>query len=147
MNHLSKVIAQTSLLALPLLIHCLPVMAETPDAGQAAASGQIDSEARNDNSTSFLPVWRLLSQEQKQQFVSGYLHGWQDAAIVIGIAISYVRENPGNAVEGLKKIQAIYNLSSLKPDTTTQAIDEFYSNPANSRAPLSMAITAARNKR
>ena len=95
---------------------------------------------------SFLPVWKLLSNDQKQEFVAGYIQGWHDAAMVTDIAITYIKQNPRDAINGLERIKSVYDLSAVKPDAVVQAIDEFYSNPENGAAPLSLAITSARNR-
>ena len=95
----------------------------------------------------FLPTWKLLNTQEKQQFVSGYTKGWKDAAQVIDIAISYVEQNPEKAVEGLKSLREVYELGDIRPDTLVQEIDAFYSDPENSKANLSKAVTAAKNRR
>ena len=110
------------------------------------SSPQLVSDSESATPASFLPVWRLLSQEQKHQFVAGYLKGWQDAATVTDIAISYIRQNPSAALEGMMKIRAVYDLSELKPEVVVETLDRFYANPDNRNASLSVAITAARNK-
>ena len=98
------------------------------------------------DSSGFVSTWRLLKHEQKDQFVAGYLHGWQDAAKVTDIAIQFVEENPEKAVEGLVKIKQLYKIKGVKAAELVKEIDDFYSDPANAGAPLSMAVTAARNR-
>ena len=94
-------------------------------------------------SDTFLPTWRLLSVEQKQQFISGYLFGWRDAARITRIAAEYVRENPQKGLESLENIQSLYHFSDIKPAVMVSAIDTFYAEPKNNNASLFMAITAA----
>jgi len=94
--------------------------------------------------TSFLPVWKLMSRTEKQQFIAGYIWGWKDAAKVIEIAISYIKDNPREAVEGLERIKALYSRPELKPGPLVEAIDRFYADPANHGAALSRAISAVR---
>lgn len=94
----------------------------------------------------FLPTWKLLNQQEKQQFIAGYLHGWQDAAKVTDIAISYVRDNPGKAVEGLQSIRSVYDVGELRPADITDQIDRFFKDSANTTASLSKAISFARSQ-
>jgi hypothetical protein len=107
-------------------------------------SNALISWANSSNTDSFAPTWKLLHTAEKQQFLSGYLYGWRDAAKVIDVAISYVHANPERAVEGLQGIKSLYNLSGLKPTQLVDSIDQFYTDPENQSAPLSAAITAAR---
>jgi len=93
---------------------------------------------------SFLPTWKLLNSESKQQFISGYIQGWRDAQRVTEIATSYVKENPSKALDGLQKIQSLYDLGGIKPETMVKAIDAFYSSTENRRATLSQAVNAAK---
>src|SRR5262245_7133347 len=67
------------------------------------------------SAASFLPIWKLLSPAEKQQFVAGYVQGWADAARVTDIAIDYVREHPQEAISGLEHIRALYRIQNLKP--------------------------------
>ena len=94
----------------------------------------------------FLPVWRLLTNKEKQHFVAGYIRGWQDAAKVTDIAIDYVKENPKDAVEGLQKLKALYDLSAISPDSLTRQIDAFYADPTHASAGLSVAVTSAKRQ-
>ena len=94
----------------------------------------------------FLPTWKLLNQEQKVQFVAGYLYGWTDARRVIDVALDYVRQNPKDAVSGLEKIRALYDMGGLKADTVAREIDSFYSDSQTKEASLSQAITAVRSR-
>ncbi|MBX7145621.1 MAG: hypothetical protein K1X79_14310 [Oligoflexia bacterium] len=93
---------------------------------------------------SFLPIWKLLNNQEKQQFISGYLHGWQDAAKVTDIAIGYVRENPQKAVEGLQSIRSVYEVGDLRPADIAQQIERFFADSSNKDASLSKAISFAR---
>ena len=96
------------------------------------------------DSDSFLPTWKLLNHQEKQHFVSGYIYGWKDAYNVTDIAIQYIKENPKTAVESLEKLKMLYNMEHVKPDQLVGALDNFYSDPDNSAATLSMAVSAAR---
>ena len=116
-------------------------------ANPVSTMAQDTPEETIQNSSSFFPVWRLLSSDEKRQFVAGYLKGWQDAATVTDIVITYIREHPENTIDGLQRIRQIYDLNNLKPDIAATAIDEFYANPENQNAALSVAVTAARNAR
>jgi hypothetical protein len=95
----------------------------------------------------FQPVWDLLNRQEKQQFISGYLFGMRDAATMTGVLDDFVRDNPNSARESVQRIKGIYeDMASGKPDALTREIDAFYKNPRNRQAPLSRAITAARNQ-
>ncbi len=95
---------------------------------------------------SFLPTWKLLNPQEKQLFISGYLHGWKDAARVTELVQQHVTEHPEQTLKSLRTIRSIYDLGgkntrSLGP--LVKGIDEFYANPDNARAALSRAITAS----
>ncbi len=101
-------------------------------------------EHENTTSSAFLPTWRLLANEQKQQFIAGYLQGFSDAAKLTNIAIGFIDENPGKARETLEQLQRIYDSSGLTPSEIVEYVDKFYSDPDNKAAGLSVAVSAAR---
>ncbi|MBX7138337.1 MAG: hypothetical protein K1X83_10160 [Oligoflexia bacterium] len=111
----------------------------------ALAASVAAADSRTDTEPSFLPTWKLLNTQEKQQFIAGYLKGWQDAEKVTSIAIEYVRDNPDKAVDGLEKIKSVYNLSGLNPDLLIRSLDAFYSEPENNSASLSKAVSAVKN--
>ena len=102
------------------------------------------NEEFKDDERSFSPIWKLMNSEQKQQFISGYIQGWKDAARVTDIAISYIRSNPDKAIDSLQGVKQLYALGRLNPSLLTAEIDEFFADPANSSASLSRAITASK---
>ncbi len=104
---------------------------------------QIAAEVKSD---SFSPTWKLLSAEEKGQFISGYIQGWKDAATVTDIAIDYVEKNPAEAVGGLKKVKVLYDMEGIDPSVAVSFIDSFYANPDNSKAPLSKAVSFAKGQ-
>ena len=103
-------------------------------------------QAVEEDGTPFLPTWKLLPDEAKRQFVAGYLHGWSDAAKVTDIAIDYVTGNPDEALDGLKRLKQLYNISGVQAEQLSEGISQFYTDPENAGAPLSKAVTAARNR-
>jgi len=123
------------------LIACADAAPAQPQNPPAVTGNDINAPS------SFLPIWKLLSRPEKLQFIAGYIQGWRDAAKVTDIAISFVRENPQQAVEGMERVRALYELSDLKPDLVVNQLDQFYADPDNRQAPLSRAISAARNNR
>lgn len=102
------------------------------------------SDCRADGSDAFFPTWKLLSNQEKQHFVSGYVQGWMDAQKVTNIAIEFIKENPNKAVESLESIRKLYDVSLLKPEGLVREIDRFYSRGENKNASLSMAVTASK---
>lgn len=92
----------------------------------------------------FLPTWKLLKNEEKRQFIAGYMYGWRDAARVTDVAIEFVKSNPEQAVEGLEKVKSMYDLSRLRADTVTSELDRFFGDSGNKEATLSQAVTAVR---
>lgn len=94
----------------------------------------------------FLPTWKLLSPEAKEQFIAGYLQGWRDAEKVTDIATQYVKENPQKALEGLEKIRALYDMSAYKSSAIVEHIDLFYKDPSNASSSLSKAVSGARQR-
>jgi hypothetical protein len=95
---------------------------------------------------SFLPTWKLLNTQEKQHFIAGYIHGWNDAARVTDVAIDFVRDNPGKAIDTLQKVKSVYDMQSVKPDALARAIDQFYADPDNAEAPLTRAISGVRER-
>ena len=89
------------------------------------------------------PVWKLLTRDQKMQFVAGYVQGWKDASKVTDIAIGFVRENPSQAVSGLERLKSLYDLSDVSPSLITTQLDSFFSKAENQSASLSYAISAS----
>ena len=102
--------------------------------------------AHCEEQASFLPTWKLLSPEAKEQFIAGYLQGWKDAEQVTIIATQYVKENPQKALEGLEKIRALYDMSSLTSSAIAKEIDQFYQNPSNGSAGLAKAVSVAKQR-
>jgi hypothetical protein len=100
--------------------------------------------ADDDREPSFLPTWKLLNKEGKQQFIAGYLKGWHAASRVNKLATEYIRKNPSTAVASLESLTSVYDVSSIPPDTLVTLVDQFYSDPANGAAGLSVAVTSAR---
>lgn len=98
-----------------------------------------------EDSSSFYPTWKLLGSKEKEQFVAGYIQGWKDAAQVTDIAISFVQDNPGKAVEGLEQVKGLYDVRDIRPGLLAGAIDDFYSRPENQGAALSLAVSAAKS--
>ncbi|MCB0318565.1 MAG: hypothetical protein KDD56_07395 [Bdellovibrionales bacterium] len=94
----------------------------------------------------FLPTWKMLNSQEKQYFISGYLHAWQDASEVTDIAISFIKDNPKKAVESMESIKGLYNVSGINPITLAARIDEFFTNPENKDASLSRAVSFAKNR-
>ena len=97
--------------------------------------------------SSFLPVWQMMNREQKEQFVAGYIQGMKDAAKMTEVLSAFVKDNPASAGDSLQRLKGIYlNLGDARSDSLTHEIDTFYASPKNKEAPLSRAITGARNK-
>lgn len=120
-------------------------VAHAEEASSPSTQNATSPEAPRARSEAFYPVWRLLTQEQKLQFVAGYVHGWRDASRVLDIAIGYVQENPERAVDGMRKLSSLYNLSDIAPSIVVTQIDRFFSQPDNREASLSYALSAARS--
>lgn len=120
----------------PFVCHTLPLVPPLVSIAEAES---------DEGSDAFLPTWKLLTNEQKQQFIAGYLYAWKDAARVTDVAIGFVKENPKEAVNGLEKIKSLYDLSILSPAGAVQQLDTFFSEPSHSKASLSVAITAVKN--
>ncbi|MBN8548722.1 MAG: hypothetical protein J0M12_05365 [Deltaproteobacteria bacterium] len=97
-----------------------------------------------DEKASFLPTWKLLNPQEKQQFMAGYLYGWRDAAKVTDIAISYIKENPQKAVEGLESVRALYDVSRFNSSAIAHEVDTFFQDSDNHDASLTAAISFAK---
>ncbi len=107
----------------------------------------LTSRAASADGGSFEPVWRLLTREQKQQFVAGYLNGMRDAAKMTDLLQDIVKQNPESASGSLDRLAQIYQgVGRSSPDSIVAGIETFYADPANSGAQLSAAITAAQQK-
>lgn len=94
----------------------------------------------------FLPTWKLLNNEAKEQFIAGYLQGWKDAGDVTDVVKEYVKENPQKAIEGLDQIKQLYDVSSVRPSQIVALIDEYFKEPGNGNASLSRAVSAAKQQ-
>ncbi|MFM1847054.1 MAG: hypothetical protein RL417_528 [Pseudomonadota bacterium] len=94
----------------------------------------------------FLPTWKLLNSEQKQQFIAGYLFGWNDAAQITSIVAGFVKENPEQAQRGLEKLQSLYDVGDLKPGAIAREVDNFFNDPSNTAAGLSRAVSFAKER-
>ena len=92
----------------------------------------------------FYPNWKLLKQQEKTQFIAGYLQAWQDAHKIIGVLSDYVKENPDSANESLERIVKIYDFSTLRPDSIVREMDAYFSDSKNHKSSLAQAVTAAR---
>lgn len=92
----------------------------------------------------FAATWKLFHPEQKAEFVAGYMNGFKDAAAVTDIAISYLKENPNNAVEGLTKLKKVYDLSGISAHEMVAHLDRFFADPDNKDAGLSLGVTSVR---
>lgn len=110
----------------------------------ALSSSVARAESSEAPEASFSPTWKLLRNEAKQQFISGYLFGWRDAKKVTDIAIEYVKENPANAVNGLEKVRGIYDMEGLAAESMVRELDKFFSESEGKDATLSQAVTAVR---
>lgn len=95
---------------------------------------------------SFLPTWKLFNSQEKQHFIAGYIHGWSDAARVVDVAIDYVKDHPDKAIDTLQKVKGVYDMESITPDALSREIDKFYADPDHSDAPLTRAISSAREE-
>ncbi len=102
------------------------------------------SESSDAPEASFSPTWKLLRNDAKQQFISGYLFGWRDAKKVTDIAIEYVKENPANAVTGLERVRGIYDMEGLTAESVVKELDKFFAESDGKDATLSQAVTAVR---
>jgi hypothetical protein len=94
---------------------------------------------------SFLPTWKLMNNEAKQQFIAGYLFGWRDAGRVTDAAIEYAREHPSDAVNGLEKIRSMYDTAGLSSERVVGELDSFFASDGKD-ATLSQAITVVRRR-
>ena len=117
---------------LAALLICLPVT-PTP-----AIADEIHASA------SFLPIWRLMTPEQRQQFIAGYVYALGDAQKISNLALTLAEEDPQQAKEALQSLKRLYEPPHLKPDRLASAVDEFYADPDNQDAALSAALSAIR---
>lgn len=106
--------------------------------------GATEVEASPERSESFYPTWKLLSNEQKQQFIAGYVLALKDAARITDIALQYSQSDPSRAMESLQKIRSLFDIFETKPTVLVKEIDTYYTSPINRSATLSMAVNAAR---
>jgi len=129
-------------LAVSLLSFGTPLVALPKEMGIVGVA-----EAHADQG-SFEPVWRLLTREQKQQFVAGYLNGMRDAAKMTDLLQGLVKQNPESVTGSLDRLAQIYSdVGRASPDVMAEGIDRFYSDPVNYGAQLSAAITSAQSER
>ncbi len=146
-NHLLSAEPALGLRIAPLtLILTLSLFAFWPSLSLAQAGDTSeDPVPASSSGTPIYPVWKLLSFEQKANYLAGYVQGWKDASRVTDIAIEYVKQNPEEAVRGLEQLKGLYDLSDVSPSLMVSKIDSFLGEPSNRSAPLSLAISTARN--
>lgn len=112
--------------------HVTPSVDETPAAPHALPPAPFGS------------TWRLLTSDQKQQFVAGYLYGWRDSLKVSEVVLQFIRDNPTQAEKGMEKILSLYNVRNAGPELIVQELNSFFADPDNLNAPLSDALSVAR---
>ncbi|NBW40030.1 hypothetical protein EBR25_03395 [bacterium] len=98
-----------------------------------------------DNETSFYPIWKLLRQNEKRVFLSGYQKGIQDSRKVIQILREHIETNPESALTSLDRINQLYETADVPVESLLQELTVFYSEPENHNAPLSVAFSAAKS--
>ena len=107
-------------------------------------AGFFTSFAMADTSTeSFYPTWKLLTPDQKNQFIAGYLCALRDAEKITHVANEFSHENPEQALRTLHQLHKVFDSANVKPDVVVRGIDSFYSDPQNTSASLSKAVRAA----
>lgn len=92
----------------------------------------------------FHPTWKLLTPQQKSTFISGYLKAEEDARTVLQITHDYLETSPQDAQKTLEALLRVYRPSSASPTILAERIDKFYADPDNRQAPLSKALSAAK---
>ena len=94
---------------------------------------------------SLLPTWRLLSRQQKEQFVAGYLQGMREAEHITKLAIAGANEK--NLSETLSQLPSVYDVQGLAARDLVVEIDAFYKKPENRDKPMFAAVIEARRSR
>jgi hypothetical protein len=102
--------------------------------------------SETERASGFSPTWKALRSEEKQQFLAGYIWGWKDAAKVNDITVEYIEKNPQKALEGLRSIRSLYNMTDVKPEELSHLLDEYFANPENQQATLSAAVSAVKSQ-
>jgi hypothetical protein len=98
-----------------------------------------------DKETSFYPTWKLLTSEQKQQFIAGYIQGWKDAGRVTEISLGFIKDNPEKAVDALTRVRDLYfELTHTDIEALGREVDTFYGDPKNQAAGFSAALNSAK---
>jgi len=133
------------LLLVILLALSSAALAESPlNTTNSVNSGQMITETTKPSG--FGPTWVLLSSAEKQQFIAGYLKGLSDGGNIADIAITYIKDNPKGAIEGLESLKKVWGVSGLTPQELTHGLDKFYSEASNRDKPLSIAISIQRDR-
>ena len=123
--------------AMPAL--ALPLRTSAEDAAsRSGLSGPGPAKA------TFGPTWKLLSADQKRQFVAGYLQAWQDAGKVTEALAAFSREKPEQLAQSFDKILAIFDVARLSPDTVARELDRIFSDPETRELTLAEAMSSAR---
>ena len=123
-----------------LLFRLIPILAVLFSPFILAFANPALSETEKE--ASFSPTWKAMHGDAKQQFIAGYLWGWKDAAKVNDITVEYIERNPQKALEGLRSIRSLYNMTDVKPFTLVQLLDGYFVDPDNQHATLSAAVSA-----
>ena len=96
--------------------------------------------------TPFAETWKMMSSLEKQQFAAGYLFGLRDAARMQDVTLSYIRENPTQAISGIERIRDILSAEGASPDTLVRSVDEYFNDAKNRNATITMAMSRARSQ-
>lgn len=86
------------------------------------------------------PIWRLMDDNAKKQFLAGYLYGFREARSLGEIAVEFSKSKPQDLEEGLSSILQHYRLTSLAPDKLSPLLDEYLKSPERQQDSLRLAI-------
>ena len=90
--------------------------------------------------TPIYPVWRLMDDNAKRQFLAGYLYGFREARSLGEVALEYSKTKPQDLESGLSAILQHYKLTTLAPDKLAPLLDEYLQAPERQNDSLRLAI-------
>lgn len=90
--------------------------------------------------TPIYPIWRLMDEQAKRQFIAGYLYGFRDARALGEIAVEFSKQNPPDLAQGLSALLSHYQLTRMRPEQLVPLIDEHLEDTSHHSESLRIII-------
>jgi len=104
------------------------------------------AQIANAQEQQFYTSWKLMNNQEKQQFIAGYMMAYANARKIAELTAQYSEHEPAKALESLRKLPNFFTIPNISPGILTQEVDTFYSDPENWSANFSKAVSASVGK-